>query len=123
MPKASTTKLKRKFGRKPDWLQSPAGRYKVDYAVASHALQSSLQSGLVLPQSSVVSQCTAIGFTAKALEKWLESSREWKVEALGIPPYPGRTYPRAAGIASPSFEELNGANQNLSKSSTVSQIA
>jgi len=94
--------------REPD---SSAGRYKVDYAVASHALQLSLQSGFVLPQSSVVSQCTAIGFTAKAVEKWLESRREWKVEALGIPPYPGRTYPRVVGIARPVADAENPSQE------------
>jgi O-acetyl-ADP-ribose deacetylase (regulator of RNase III) len=81
--------------REPD---SSPGHYKVDYAVGSSSWQFPIRSGWSLPQISVVSQCTAIGFTAKAAERWFESTQEWKVEAVGIPPYPGRAYPRVLGI-------------------------
>lgn len=95
--------------REPD---SSIGHYKVDYAVASSSWQSPIQSGWSLPQNSVVSQCTAIGFTAKAAERWFESTREWKVEAVGIPPYPGRTYPRVVGIVRP-VEAIEAPKQEI----------
>jgi O-acetyl-ADP-ribose deacetylase (regulator of RNase III) len=87
--------------REPD---SPTGKYKVDYAVTSPNWNATVGSGFVLPQNSVVSQCTAIGFTAKSTEKWAEVHGDWKVEALGVPPYPGRSYPRVIGIVKPSDE-------------------
>src|SRR5262249_28682940 len=65
--------------REPD---SASGQYRVDYAVGSRAWPTALKSGFTLPQSSVVSQCTAIGFTAKGIEKWFRPSQdEWRVEA------------------------------------------
>ena len=81
--------------REPD---SSTGHYKIDYAVGSPSWQLPVKAGLTLSQKSVISQCTAIGFTAKATEKWLGSQQDYKVEAVGIPPYPGRTYPRVVGI-------------------------
>jgi O-acetyl-ADP-ribose deacetylase (regulator of RNase III) len=84
--------------REPD---SSTGHYKIDYAVGSSSWQSPIHGGWSVPQNSVVSQCTAIGFTAKAAERWFEPTREWRVEAVGIPPYPGRTYPRVVGIVRP----------------------
>jgi O-acetyl-ADP-ribose deacetylase (regulator of RNase III) len=84
--------------KEPD---SSNGRYKVDYVVGSRNWDAPMESGLALPQDSVVSQCTAIGFTAKATEKWFDQNHGWKIEALGIPPYPGRSYPRVVGFLSP----------------------
>ena len=84
--------------REPD---SPTGRYQIDYASGSRGWPAQVSNGSILPQHSLVSQCTAIGFTAKGNEKWLEQDREWKVEALGIPPFPGRTYPRVVGFVTP----------------------
>jgi O-acetyl-ADP-ribose deacetylase (regulator of RNase III) len=85
--------------REPD---SGFGHYKVDYAIGSGSWQSPLHTGWPLPANSVVSQCTAIGFTAKGIERWFDSTSDWKVEAVGIPPYPGRTYPRVVGIVRPT---------------------
>lgn len=56
----------------------------------------------MVSSNSVISQCTAIGYTAKASEKWLKDGAEWRVEALGIPPYPRRSYPRILGIVWPT---------------------
>jgi O-acetyl-ADP-ribose deacetylase (regulator of RNase III) len=84
--------------REPD---SSTGEYKIDYSIGSRTWPAMVQSGFALPRSSVVSQCTAIGFTAKGVERWFEPTHEWKVEAVGIPPYPGRTYPRVVGFVSP----------------------
>jgi hypothetical protein len=84
--------------REPD---SSTGHYKIDYALGSPSWQIPVKAGLSLPQKSVISQCTAIGFTAKTTEKWFGSHQDCQVEAVGIPPYPGRTYPRVVGIVRP----------------------
>ena len=84
--------------REPD---SPNGRYQIDYTSGSRGWAAPVENGFLVPQDSVVSQCTAIGFTAKGNENWLEQDREWKVEGLGIPPFPGRSYPRVVGIVTP----------------------
>jgi O-acetyl-ADP-ribose deacetylase (regulator of RNase III) len=84
--------------KEPD---SATGRYRIDYAVGSRQWDLPVESGFLLPHNSVVSQCTAIGYTAKATEKWFMQGGEWRVEALGIPPYPGRSYPRVLGIVRP----------------------
>jgi hypothetical protein len=84
--------------RDPD---SPAGRYRADYAVGSRAWSSPVANGFALPLDTVLSECTAIGFTAKATENWFRTAADWKIEALGIPPYPGHVYPRVIGIAKP----------------------
>lgn len=94
--------------REPD---AATGRYKVDYAVSSGSCQAALSGGFLLPPTSVVSQCTAIGFTAKATERWLDSTGDWKVEALGVPPYPGRTYPRVVGIVRSVNPQENSRNE------------
>jgi O-acetyl-ADP-ribose deacetylase (regulator of RNase III) len=84
--------------KEPD---SPTGRYRLDYAVGSQTWNPQVESGMVLPQNSVVSECTAIGFTAKSTERWMETTGDLSVEALGIPPYPGRLYPRVIGLIRP----------------------
>jgi hypothetical protein len=84
--------------REPD---SPNGRYRIDYAVGSQAWVSPIASGFQLPPQTVMSQCTAIGFTAKGDEEWVSGSGEWRVEAVGIPPYPGNVYPRVIATVRP----------------------
>ena len=77
----------------------PKGRYKLDYAVKSLNLREELLRETLLPLDSVVEQCTAIGFTAKGREQWTRNGPQLLVECLGIPPYPGHSYPRVVGIA------------------------
>jgi O-acetyl-ADP-ribose deacetylase (regulator of RNase III) len=89
--------------KEPD---SETGRYKIDYAVGSRNWRAPLEDRFIVPEHSVVSQCTAIGFTGKAREKWVEGDI-WNVEAVGIPPYPGRSYPRVLGFGFP-----RGAGEN-----------
>jgi O-acetyl-ADP-ribose deacetylase (regulator of RNase III) len=95
--------------REPD---SSTGHYRIDYAIGSPSWQLPVKAGLSLPQKSVVSQCTAIGFTAKATEKWFGSHQDSRLEAVGIPPYPGRTYPRVVGIVRPA-EQVETAEQTI----------
>jgi Zn-dependent peptidase ImmA (M78 family)/O-acetyl-ADP-ribose deacetylase (regulator of RNase III) len=76
--------------------------YKIDYSIPSTSIGKSLPNGLILPPNSVISDCTAIGFTAKGEEKWNQESDFYKVEGMGIPAYPGQTYPRVMGFVRPS---------------------
>lgn len=85
--------------REPD---SSDGRYAIDYAVGCRHWHVPIENGFTVSTDSVISQCTAIGYTAKASEKWPKERAEWRVEALGIPPYPGRSYPRVLGIVWPA---------------------
>jgi len=75
--------------------------YNVDYAANSRSWETKPPTGFILPSASVVEQCTAIGFTAKGVEKWNPSWQTWNVECLGIAPYPGNMFPRVVGIVSP----------------------
>jgi O-acetyl-ADP-ribose deacetylase (regulator of RNase III) len=88
--------------REPD---SSNGRYIIDYAVGSCHWDVSVNNGFTVSSNSIISQCTAIGYTAKASEKWVKDGAEWRVEALGIPPYPGRSYPRVLGIVWPTDKD------------------
>ncbi len=87
-------------------------RYFIDYAVASRTWQHHIRTGFALPKSTRAHECTAIGYTTpKVPEKWLATFGEWCVEYLGIPPYPGESFPRVLGIASPFTEQPQQLNQ------------
>ena len=75
--------------------------YRIDYAVSSRSWPIALTTGLQLPSNTVVAQCTAIGFTAKSEEEWIPNRGRWRVECLGIAPYPGHRYPRVVGVVMP----------------------
>jgi O-acetyl-ADP-ribose deacetylase (regulator of RNase III) len=75
-------------------------RYKVDYNIASRAGGNRSQSGLSVPKDSIVSACTAIGYTAIADEEWPGLGRV-HVECVGLSPYPESVYPRVAGLLRP----------------------
>jgi O-acetyl-ADP-ribose deacetylase (regulator of RNase III) len=74
------------------------GRYRIDYAMKSRSSSLDIERGLVLPEGSAVEECTAIGFTAKKEEFWPVAKAKLPVECVGIPPYPGRRYPRVVGL-------------------------
>jgi O-acetyl-ADP-ribose deacetylase (regulator of RNase III) len=76
-----------------------SSRYRVDYSVGSRDWGFKLSSGTLLPDSTVVRECTGIGFTAKGDEQWPGLDKPLHVEAVGIPPYPKHRYPRVVGIA------------------------
>ncbi|MBL8798033.1 MAG: ImmA/IrrE family metallo-endopeptidase [Planctomycetia bacterium] len=75
------------------------GRYRIDYAVGSRSWSYQLPSGTLLPEATVVRECTAIGFTAKGTERWPEVPQAVRAEVVGIPPFPKHRYPRVVGIA------------------------
>jgi len=75
-------------------------RYRIDYVVGSRNWSQSVPRGEILPAPSLVSQCTAIGYTAKGDECWGRESLH--IECVGAPPYPGYPTPRVVGIATPT---------------------
>lgn len=81
--------------------ESERARYIVDYALTSRAWPNAgLIPGMHIPMGSAVSECTAIGYTAKGIEEW-RSAGKVKVHSLGISPYPNQTFPRVIGLLRP----------------------
>ena len=74
------------------------GTYRLDYDIPSRTSRIELPRGLEI-HDTVLSQCTAVGYTAKGLQRGIGKFRELYLECVGIPPYPGRNYPRVIGIA------------------------
>ena len=74
------------------------GAYRIDYSIPSRTSKIEVPRGLVI-QDKVISQCTAVGYTAKGRERIVSKFSELYLECVGIPPYPGRNYPRVIGIA------------------------
>lgn len=76
---------------------SRATGFRLDYVIPSRTWRGhEFKAGQVLPQTSVLSECTAIGYTAKRNESW--SGRRVHVECVGIPSYPGDAHPRVVGV-------------------------
>jgi hypothetical protein len=76
-------------------------RYVVDYALRSRTwADGELTPGTHLPLGSAVTECTAIGYTAKGIEEWRNAGKV-KVHCLGISPYPNQTFPRVIGLLRP----------------------
>lgn len=74
-----------------------AGRYRVDYIIPSSFWSRPGLVGRLFSADSSIAECTAIGFTAKGQEKTLDEI-PLRVEAVGLPPYPGQIAPRVAGL-------------------------
>ena len=72
--------------------------FRIDYAVNSPTSSVNLKAGMKIPSESVLSECAAVGFTAKKREKWIEDSLEFDVECIGVAPYPNNVHPRVIGI-------------------------
>ena len=85
-------------------------RYALDYCVASNNWGTKLKSGRLLPKETDLRYCTAIGYTSHSTEEWVRGER-WEVDAVGLPPYPGRTYPRVVGILQPLGQRLLSTRQ------------
>jgi hypothetical protein len=87
--------------------------YRIDYTIPSRTSIIELPRGLEI-QDTVFSQCTAVGYTAKGRERVTNKFPELYLECVGIPPYPGRNYPRVIGIA------RHGSSRTIVASSLVS---
>jgi hypothetical protein len=77
---------------------SQKDRYKVDYVIPSPNWTGAVKGGELLPPTSIVSECTAIGYTEKGVERWGDADTSLRVECVGLPSYPGASYPRVAGL-------------------------
>lgn len=77
---------------------APGKQYQLDYTIGSRAWPSRIPPRLRLPRQTVVAQCDAIGHSAKGVEKWSDRLEPARVEAVGIPPYPGGIAPRVVGF-------------------------
>ena len=80
------------------------GHYSLNYAIASRIWGTDV-SRLSPPSDSALSDCTAIGHTTIATEIW--AGQRVRLEAVGIPPYPGSRFPRVVGLLKP-FEKSAG---------------
>src|SRR6185295_9799537 len=58
---------------------------------------------------TIVAECTAIGYMAKADETW--NGQRVHVECVGIPPSPWSIFPRVAGFTMPMFSDADTADQ------------
>ncbi len=74
------------------------GGYRVEYMIPSHSSTAALPRGTVVSADSALAECTGIGFTAICEERWPGWGTAYRVECVGIPPYPGSRYPRVAGV-------------------------
>jgi O-acetyl-ADP-ribose deacetylase (regulator of RNase III) len=82
-------------------LDDSAG-FRVDYLVGSRAWHPGVMAGQHLGADSVLSRCTAVGFSDQGAEQW--SGEDLVVQAVGVPPYPGDTFPRLVGLLEPAAE-------------------
>jgi len=74
--------------------------YKTDYAIPSSTWSGPVPHRFAFSDRSVIAECIAIGFTAKGDEN-LPAVGDVHVECVGVPPYPGRLFPRVVGLAVP----------------------
>lgn len=76
--------------------------YQLDYMIPSRGWGAQrIPRRVHLPQDSVVRQCTAIGYSAHGVENWWSKSGPTRVDAVGIPSYPGGIAPRVVGFLRP----------------------
>ncbi len=96
-------------------VDSTLGRqYQLDYTIGSRAWPSRIPPKLRLPRHTIVAQCTAIGYSARGTERWSDRLEPARVEAVGIPPYPGSDAPRVVGFLTiPQLAGDEGAASRL----------
>jgi hypothetical protein len=80
------------------------GRYFVEYVIPSRDWKPPISRGL--SGSPILSQCSGIDFTAKGSEQI--GTETVRTECVGIPPYPGSSFPRIAGILRTESQSLIG---------------
>ncbi len=87
-------------------------QYRVDYIIPSRGWMPKVQAGQKLPNSSIVEDANAIGYTAIGEEKW-NDDEIIHIECTALSPYPGSLTPRVVGFMRPaklvSSEKVNYA--------------
>jgi hypothetical protein len=76
--------------------------FRIDYVAASRNWIPPVDRGMRVPGDSVLGECTAVGYTAKASESW--GGSELRIECAGIAPYPGQKAPRVVGLLLPESD-------------------
>jgi IrrE N-terminal-like domain len=74
--------------------------YRLDYVRGSRSWDLDLPGTGGIPIGAPLSQCTAVGYTAKGLVDW-SPQHPIRLECVGIPPFPGDILPRVAGVLRP----------------------
>jgi hypothetical protein len=72
------------------------GRYRIDYVICSPRCGLDIVPGVWLSEDTAAKECTAVGYTAKMSE--MVDGTHVRNECVGLPPYPGRRFPRVAGF-------------------------
>jgi O-acetyl-ADP-ribose deacetylase (regulator of RNase III) len=71
--------------------------YRIDYCVGSKSAPTVIGAGTIIPNQSFIYECMAIGQTGRATESWV-AGKPLAIECVGIPGFPGTSFPRIAGI-------------------------
>ena len=79
----------------------PDGGFRVDYTVPSQAFEHRLPAGQTITSHTVLTHCTAVGFSVDDTEEWPGIDGPVRVQAVGVPPYPGHRFPRVVGLLQP----------------------
>ncbi len=74
--------------------------FRLDYVVPSRTWAPPVEAGYRLSAASVLNRCTAVGFSDEGFEVW--GVEELHVQAVGVPPYPGDSFPRLLGLLEPA---------------------
>jgi O-acetyl-ADP-ribose deacetylase (regulator of RNase III) len=82
----------------------PNGNFRIDYTVGSRAFEGRVTAGQIIDSSSVLAHCTAVGFSVDDTVEWCGIDGALRVQAVGIPPYPGHRFPRVVGLLQPEAE-------------------
>jgi len=82
----------------------PDGGFRIDYTVPSRAFDQRLPAGQRITSETVLTHCTAVGFSVDDTEEWPGIDGPVRVQAVGIPPYPGHRFPRVVGLLQPEAE-------------------
>lgn len=73
--------------------------FRIDYAVPSRAWRAPVAAGDHITDT-VLARCTAVGYTDHGRGLW--NDENVYVQAVGVPPYPGDTFPRLVGLIQPA---------------------
>ncbi len=73
--------------------------YRIEYVVRSHTSTLPIYAGSKISSDSVLSECTAVGWTSsKRREKLFSELPYLEIECIGVSPYSGSIYPRVLAI-------------------------